>query len=553
MTPDTLCELFQRTVSRRGSAPALSAAGRRPILWSEYGARVEAIARGLLASDVGRGEPVALLTDNTPEFHLVDTALMHVGAVPFSLHGADPIEALTDRLQVAGSRLIFAEPAYLQVARSLADRIAGLQVVALGPSAAGTESLAELEARGAGKHDGFEQAWRAVTPDDLATLIFTSGSTGRPKAVQLPHRAITVSLVSFLKLAPGGEDGVVLSYLPLTHIAERFMSHYLSLGYGAEIHCVSDPDRLYDELLAARPTRFFGVPRVYTKLAALAREILAADPQAPVAAALGLERSHYRGVASAPSSTELLEFFTELELPVGDIWGMSEAIMCTTNPTAKIKIGTVGRLLDGVQGKVADDGELLVRGPNTFSGYLNDPGRTAEILDIDGWLHTGDLGAIDSEGYLSIIGRKKEIIITATGKNVAPSAVEAALRDASPLIDHAVAVGDGRRHVAALIALDRAELAKFTGSTGGDEEFGRLTRSPEVRAEIERAVKAANKQLGRGEAVRTWQVVEVEWLPGGDEITPTMKLRRTDILAKYSAIIESLYAPSMQSMPSMKA
>jgi long-subunit acyl-CoA synthetase (AMP-forming) len=381
----------------------------------------------------------------------------------------------------------------------------------------------------------------------VATLIFTSGTTGRPKAVQLPHRAITVSLQSFLRIAPGGADGRVLCYLPLSHIAERFMSHYLSIAYGAEITCVRDPERLYDEITRVRPTRFFGVPRVYAKLADRARAILAASPDIDVGPRLGLDQAHYRGVATAPSSHAMLEFFQSIGLPVGDIWGLSEAIMCTATPAGRMKPGTVGRLLDGVEARLADDGEILVRGPNTFLGYAGDPERTAQIRDADGWVHTGDLGAIDSERYLTIAGRKKDMLITATGRNVAPATVEAVIREASPLIDQVVAVGDSRRFITVLIALDAGELSAFAERRGLGGAYAELARHPTVMAEIEHAVQAGNARLDRAERVRSWHVADSEWRPGGDEITPTMKVRRDEILRKYAADIEQMYVASAES------
>lgn len=544
----TLCEMFQRTVARRGDALALSALGRPSVSWRTYGEQVETLACALMSIGIGSGDTVALLTANSIDFHIADTAVMHTGAVPFSLPVQDPPHTLVDRLLVAAVETLIVEPPYLDLARALRQVSDQLRhVIVIGHEDRQLDPVAgELRITELGQPDrpagpDFARRWKSVTPEQTATLIFTSGTTGRPKAVQLPHRAITVSLQTFLRFTPGGEGGHLLSYLPLTHIAERFMSHYLSIGYGAEITCIADAGDLYTEIARVRPTRFFGVPRVYAKLADRAREILGAVPDADVAAGLGLDRTRYRGVATAPSSYDLMAFFASIDLAVSDIWGMSEAIMCTTNPTGAIKLGTVGRFLDEVQARVADDGELLIRGPNTFTGYVGQPDETRQMLDDDGWLRTGDLGVIDDEGYLTLIGRRKEIIITATGKNVVPAVIENAVSEASPLIDQVVVVGEGRRYITALIALDGAEVAAFGRRSGVFGSFADLVGSPLVQAEVRSAVLVANNRLQRAETVRSWRIMATQWLPGGDEVTSTMKLRRTEIHRKYAAEIDGLY------------
>lgn len=424
----------------------------------------------------------------------------------------------------------------------------------------------------------FEALWRAVGPEHVATLIFTSGTTGTPKAVQLSHRAISTAAHGTHLLAPFRDPtGTVLSYLPMNHIAERFMSHYASLTHGVTVHSVPHPERLHATIREIRPVRFFGVPRVYEKVVDRARALIEADPalgaalaaslvrvraeqageslgDAEVAAAeegvralamvretLGLDRAEYVGVASAPSAYTMLELLLALGLRVSDIWGMSEAIMCTLNPPDAIRLGTVGRFLEGMAGRIAADGEILVRGPHVFSGYLGDPERTAQTLDEDGWIHTGDVGSIE-DGYLTIRGRKKELLITATGKNLAPGAIEGAIKSASPLIDHVAAIADGRRFVAALVALDADAVAAYAEAHGIEGDFSILVEHPEVRELVSEAVTAGNATLPRPERVRAFRVVPRPWLPGSDEVTATSKLRRDEINRKYAAEIEELYA-----------
>lgn len=237
----------------------------------------------------------------------------------------------------------------------------------------------------------------------------------------------------------------------------------------------------------------------------------------------------------------MLELLLALGLRVSDIWGMSEAIMCTLNPPDAIRLGTVGRFLEGVEGRIAADGEILVRGPHVFSGYLGDPERTAQTLDEDGWIHTGDVGSIE-DGYLTIRGRKKELLITATGKNLAPGVIEGAIKSASPLIDHVAAIADGRRFVTALVALDADAVAAYAEAHGIEGDFSVVVEHPEVRELVSEAVTEGNATLPRPEWVRAFRVVPRPWPPGSDEVTRTSKLRRDVINRKYAAEIEELYA-----------
>jgi long-subunit acyl-CoA synthetase (AMP-forming) len=575
-TPPTLPVLFGTNAAAGGDALALSMDGHPGLTWREYARQVARLAPGFVGLGVRPGEPVALLSGPRPEFHVVDTALLHARAVPFSLQESDPVERLARNLNVTNANILVVEERLVDLARQVTAALGRpITLVGLDHASPGFLSLDAVAKRGTGG-PSVEQLRAAIDPEDIATLIFTSGTTGEPKAVQLSHRAIVISQFSTHKLAPfhqPGHEGVVLSYLPLNHIAERFMSHYAQLTFGLAIHCVPNPDTLYDTIRKVRPTRFFGVPRVYEKLTNMARDLIEADPaltaasavnlrrvraeqsgQSPSAAevaeaeaalaslarvreSLGLDRAEYVGVATAPSAYAMLEFLLAIGLRISDIWGLSEAIMCTLNPPNAIRLGTVGRFLDGVEGRIAEDGEILVRGPNVFSGYLNDPEQTRQIWH-DGWIHTGDVGSIE-DGYLRILGRKKEMLITATGKNIAPAVIENALKSASPLIDYAVAIADNQRYVTALVALDPQQLRAFTGRP--EASFAELAASPEVRQAIADAVEAANRTLSRPESVRAFHIVDTPWTPGGDELTATGKLRRDVIAKKYAEQIEQLY------------
>lgn len=570
-----LCELFQSTAASRGDAHALTMAGHRGYTWREYADSVARLAPGLASVGV-TDRCVGLLMGPRPEFHVMDTAVLHAGGTPFSLQEGDTVDSHVAKLRATAAVLLVTEARLLEDALAVAKAHGSIELVCVDAddSRWGMTSLEEVAAR---LGPEFESLWRAVGAEDIATLIFTSGTTGAPKAVRLSHRAIAVSEHSTHALAPFGDpDGTVLSYLPLNHIAERFMSHYASIAYGVTVRSVPDPDTLYDEIRTVRPVRFFGVPRVYEKLADRARALIDADPGlqevfaaglvgvradqageslsaskegaavASLAAlggvrrSLGLDRAEYLAVATAPAAYAMLEELHAVGLRVCDLWGMSEAIMCTLNPPDSVRLGTVGVFLDGVEGRIAEDGEILVRGPNTFSGYLGEPERTAEILDEDGWIRTGDVGAI-TDGYLTIQGRKKELLVTATGKNIAPSHIEGALKSASPLVDHAVAIADGRRHVTALLALDRDALAAFAAERGLHGDVAALAQQAPVQSAVADAVAAANASLARAEAVRRFHIVPTPWLPGGDELTATAKLRRDAINDKYADEIEELY------------
>ncbi|MBZ5738413.1 AMP-dependent synthetase/ligase [Nocardioides mangrovi] len=544
MTDDfpTLCASFQAVAAEGGDRLALAAPGHPGITWREYAEQVAGLAVGFAALGVRRGERVALLMGPRPEFSVADTALLHAGATPYSLQESEPVDRLVALLGVAGSRVLVTDARLLPLARDAAARMP-LTLVSVDGPADGVLGLDDV--RAAADPDADAAAlWRAVTPDDIATLIFTSGTTGVPKAVQLSHRAISSSAADTFALAPVTRFGEVLSYLPLNHIAERFMSHYAGLTAGLTVHSVPDPATLYDEIVRVRPTRFFGVPRIYEKLVDRIRALLDADPSLDadgLRAAVGLDRAEYLGVATAPAAYEMLAYLHAVGFPVSDIWGMSEAVMCTLNPPGDIRLGTVGRFLPGMEGRIAEDGEVQVRGRHVFSGYVGDPDRTAEILGADGWVRTGDLGRIDDD-YLTILGRKKELLITATGKNLMPAVIEGAVKSASPLIDHVVAIADGRRYVTALVALDEDQLRSFAAGRGLTGDFAELAASPEVRAEVDAAVRAGNERLAKPETVRGFAIADAPWPPGGDEVTTTAKLRRAEITTKYATTIERLYA-----------
>jgi long-chain acyl-CoA synthetase len=584
--PATMCEAFQATVARYPGDPALrTVGGAVMITWGDYAGRVRQIAAGLAGLGVGRGDTVALMTTNRPEFHLVDTAAFHLGAIPFSVYNTFAAEQIAQVLANAGNRVVVCEEQFVPRLAEVTGGAVVEHVVCVDGQPAGTVTVEQMVA-GGDPGFGFEAAWRAVQPDDVLTLIYTSGTTGPPKGVEITHAQMMAQLTATSALLPAGPGDRLISYLPLAHIAERAGSHYSPMLTGVQVTPLADAKALLGALTDVRPTIFGGVPRVWEKLKAGIETLVAYEPdqakrqavqdafqvglqyvdavlagEVPAGLAeayqradeqvlskirllLGLDQVRAAVSGAAPIAPEILKFMLALGIPVAEVWGMSEcSCIGTANPLDAIRIGTVGKAIPGVQLKLAGDGELLLRGPIVMKGYRNDPVRTAEAIDTGGWLHTGDLAAIDEDGYVTITGRKKELIINAAGKNMSPAGIEGAVLAASLLIAQVVAVGDRRPYIVALIVLDSDAAAAFAAQHGiTDPAPAILADHPAIRAAIGAAVEEANGRLSRVEQIKRFAIVPAFWEPGGDEITPTMKLKRRAITTKYADVIESLHA-----------
>jgi long-subunit acyl-CoA synthetase (AMP-forming) len=567
-----MCEAFQRTAAELAEKPALRAYGdARVWTWAEYAGAVRRLAAGLSALGVGHGDPVASLLVNRPEFHLFDTAAMHLGAPGWSLYNTSTLEQMARALAIAGSRVLVTEHAFLERALALRERVDALAhvIVVDGVAPAGTLSIGDVEAAGAASFD-FAAAWRGVAPADILTLIFTSGSSGTPKCVELTHRNMLAKLCAFDAVYPLTPGGHTISFLPRAHIADRWNNQYGPMLFGQTVTCLADASQLFACSAAVRPTAWGGVPRVWEKLKAAIESSLAVDAErrrrfedalavgrervqarrtgraseelerrwraadeavfAKLRAMLGLDRCEFFGVGAAPMPVEVLDFFAAAGIEIAEMWGASECTgNSTINPPGAVRPGTVGKPLPGVEMRLAADGELLVRGPSVMKGYRGDPQASAEAIDADGWLHTGDLGRFDADGYLTIIDRKKDIIINAAGKNMAPASIEAAIKSETPLIAQIVAVGDRRPYNVALIVLDAAAA----GGRGGDD--------PEIVRLVDEAVARGNAKLSRVEQIKRHRILSDTWAPGSDELTPTGKPRRKRILERYTAVIEALY------------
>ena len=535
----TLAQAFQRTAAVRPDAVALRTPDDATSLtWAEYAARVERIAGGLASLGVGRGDAVAIMLLNRPEFHLVDTAAMHLGATPFSVYNTSTREHVAHQFANAGNRVAFTQRELLPAVEGQCDHV--LLVEELEAFEDRTPSLFH-----------FEETWRAVGPTDVLTLIYTSGTTGPPKGVQITHANMMAEVRGCSTVLPVEPGGRAVSFLPSAHIADRWASHYsTSIAFGCTLTSVADPRTVIQHLPGVRPTAWGSVPRVWEKIEAALRQNGIADPaalpeevRAGLREKLGLADAAWLVSGAAPIAVETLRYFEALGLPIQELWGMSETSCCATiNPREAIKLGTCGPPIPGVTIRLADDGELLVRGDLVMAGYRGEPDKTAEAIDADGWLHTGDVATIDDDGYMTIVDRKKELIINAAGKNMSPANIEQRLKAAHPLIGQAVVIGDRRPYNVALLVLDPDAAAAHAAAHGlADASPAALAADPAVRAALGDAVQAANQHLSRVEQIKRFTLLGEEWLPGGDELTPTMKLKRRPISAKYAAEIDALY------------
>jgi long-chain acyl-CoA synthetase len=510
---------------------------------------------------------------------------MMVGGTPFSIYNTYAPNQIEFVVKDAGARILMTEQAYLPQVLEARKSLPDLEhvVVIDGEAPEGCLSLEHVE--GSGGDFDVDGCVAEIRPDDILTLIYTSGTTGPPKGVQLVHSNLLSACEGIDQLIEFPDDGRVISWLPSAHVAERNAHHYLPIVYGLQITCCDNPRDILQFLPEVRPSWFFAVPRIFEKLKAgletaiagmpdeqreFAEKGLAAaiekvrleqrgepvpdDLAAIVAEAdeklfsgwramLGLDQVEALNVGAAPTPVEVLEFMHAIGLPLAELWGMSETCGAgTVNPPDKIKIGTVGPPAPGIEIKLDTDGEVLIRGGVVMVGYRNLPDKTAETFTDDGWLRTGDIGEFDDDGYLKIVDRKKELIINAAGKNMSPANIEATLKTASPLIGQAAVIGDARPFNTALIVLDSDFAPAWAAQQGiEDASLESLATNDAVREAVAAAVEEANQRLARVEQIKKFHIVAGDWLPGGDELTPTMKLKRKPIDQKYQAEIAALY------------
>ncbi|UTI62338.1 AMP-binding protein [Paraconexibacter antarcticus] len=577
----TLAAAFVRTATAASERVALREWGSGETLtYAQWLAHARAVAGGLQQLGVARGDRVALLLGNTFTFHVVDAGALVLGAAPFSLYNTAPVPQLLEYIDNAEPTVLVAEAAFAERAREVVALRPGIRLVLVDTEGReGETTLAQLEAS---CPPGFDVAAAAdaVRADDLLTLVYTSGTTGRPKGVQYVHGGAMFALQTINARLPVSPLGRNVSYLPMAHIAERLLGHYAGFVFGYEITPLPDMGQLVPALKAIRPTRFFGVPRMFEKVEVAMHELIAqAEPERAAAlraaweagivrvraeqagepvpatspehaagqeelrAGTGLDHAEWLGAAGAPVARELAERFHAVGLKVNELWGMSESMIGSTCHPDRIRLGCAGLPFDGFEFRVAEDGELLMKSPTVTPGYFREPERTAEAIDPDGWLHTGDLARIDDDGYVSIIGRKKELIINSAGKNMSPITIEQAIRGSDPLLAFCVCFGDARPYNVALLVLDAAAARSFAHAEKlGDLSLAELSRHPRVLEHLQGLVDAGNARLSRVEQIKRWAVLDEEWAPGGEELTLTNKLRRAKVVARYAAQVAALYA-----------
>ncbi|MQA97352.1 MAG: AMP-binding protein [Streptosporangiales bacterium] len=595
----TLCDWFAQAAELHGDAPALSdlVDGQwKTLTWSEYRQAALEIAAGYAALGVGPGDAVALMMPNRSEHLLADQGALHAGAVPVTVYATFAPEQIAYVAGHCSARVavLDGQPELDRWSQVL-DRLPELStVIVLDPAAvpAGERYMSWHDLRELGRDrllaepEVVRDRIDGIRPEDPVTLLYTSGTTGNPKGVYESHHAVLFEVTITQRMTKIPELGSSLCYLPLAHIAERVLSLYGPIHTYSHVHFCPDFTQLAGLLGQVRPHGFFGVPRVWEKVMSGIQAVMSANPDeqrraevqaamaagrayvdasqygrempaavaeafaeadanvlAPIRALLGLDRAELFASAAAPLPRDVQEFFAGLGMKILDVWGMTETCGAVTGNTMDaFRLGTVGRAYPGVELRLLDDGEILVRAPVNTRGYLHQPDATAALVDADGWLHTGDVGTIDADGFLSIVDRKKELFITAGGENIAPSMIENLLKE-HPLVGQALAFGDLRPYPVALLTLDTEIVPGWAAQRG--IEYGSLAEliaHPEAQAEVGRAVEAANERLAQVQKIKRWRLLPVEWTPESEELTPTLKLKRRVIHAKYSDAIDSLYA-----------
>jgi long-chain acyl-CoA synthetase len=598
VSTDTVPGLFFAQASRRGRHVALR--HKRfgiwhRITWEEYAAQVRLAAHALLALGVQRGERVALIGENRPEWVITDLGIQAVGGATTGIYTTSSPEQIHYILDHAGCRVFIVEgEEHLDKTLEIRGRLPHLEhIVVMDPEGLRTfhdpmvmmwDQFMAMGQDHMRRHpSALDERMAEIRPDDMAVLIYTSGTTGPPKGAMLTHRNIVWTTEVIDRANPVRPDDELLSYLPLSHIAERQFSVFLPIRWGYTVNFIENVDTVMQNFAEVEPTLVFGVPRIWEKIysavtlrikendffkrwaywAAIglsyqavrrrfARRTVPAWLRAavwigdqlvlrPLRRRLGLDRVRLAYSAGAPISPDLLLYFWALGVPIREIYGQTEDSGPTTmHQGDKIKLGTVGHPIPGVEVRIAEDGEILVRGPNVFAGYFRDPEATAAALK-DGWLYSGDVGEFDEEGYLRITDRKKDLFITSAGKNIAPQYIENKLK-ASPYIHDAVCIGDRQRYIVALIVIDEENVTKWAQDRRLPfTTYSDLATNPDVRALIEHEVAEVNKTLSSPEQVRRFAILPRRMYAEEGDVTPTLKVKRKRIMEKYADVIAELY------------
>ena len=591
--PKTMLHILQQQVAKLGDRPALwskNGGSYQPISWRAYGERVKRLALGLHQLGLSRGGALTIWSFNREEWIVAEFAAMAMGGVAVGLYTTSSPEQIQYVASHCDCELMLVEnERYLDRIAPLWSKLPRLrQIVVMDPpSRARPNVITYEEVMRLGQEADERAYWESIAalePSGLATLIYTSGTTGNPKGVMISHRNLVWTAHQLSQCTPFSSDDVALSYLPLSHIAEQICSIHGPVFNGVQVYFAESLEALPQNIREVRPTAFFGVPRVWEKFKARAEQAIASLPplrqrllswarritlerhhrvlageRVPMRLELqyqlarkrilsklkeriGFDRTRVFATAAAPIGKDVLEFFASLDMIIRETYGQSEV----TGPTSvsiehATRLGLLGRPMIGVEVKIADDGEILVRGENVCLGYYKDPAATAELIQ-DGWLHSGDVGELDPDGFLRITGRKKEIIVTSGGKKTAPANIESLLR-AIPPISNAMVIGERRNYLVALLALDPEKAPPFARGRGLPDSATSLGGDPRFLKYLDEQVEQqVNSKLARFETVKRFAVVPQDFSVEGGELTPTLKVRRAAVERKYAALIESLYA-----------
>lgn len=597
---DTIPAMFWNGVAQRG--PAIWMRQKelgiwRSWTWDRTGDAVREVAGGLMHLGLAPGDTASILSNTVIEWVLADLAILSCGGVSNGIYPTDAAAQVQYLCEDSGTGILFVEDdEQLDKALEARGRLPGLKKIVVFDMEGLRElddpdilSLAELRRLGreynALHPDAMMQRVAQVKPEDLAILVYTSGTTGKPKGAMHSHHGLVYTVRGYNTLISRTQDDECMCFLPLCHIAERLGGEYFSLYTGARLNFVENPETVPENVREISPTVFTAVPRVWEKFYSgvmiglkeasrlqqaayawsigigtqIADRVLAGQPVdgalklkfrianwmalSNVRKLIGIDNARFLVTGAAPISPELVKWYLALGVPMLEVWGMTETCGAATGiPAQRIKPGSIGPAAAYNEVKLdADTGEILVRGPNVFMGYLNLPEKTRETLDVDGWLHTGDVGTVDEEGFFRITDRMKDIIITAGGKNITPSEFENELKF-SPYITDAVVIGDKRAYLTVIIMIDQENVEKFAQDSDVPfSNYASLTRAPEVQALIQGEIDRVNKKFARVEQVKKFFLLDTQLTAEDEELTPTMKLKRKLVQQKYAEPIEAMY------------
>ncbi len=597
---DTVPAMFWNAVAKRGPNVWLRQKELgiwKAWTWNQTATAVREIAGGLMALGLQPGQCTSILSNTNIEWVLCDLASLACGGVSNGIYPTDAAVQVQYLCEDSSTRLLFVEnDEQLDKALEVRDQLPQLAKIVVfdmeglrgldDPAVIGLAALRELGRTYMEQHpDELDRRSAACKPEDLAILVYTSGTTGKPKGAMHTHAAITYTLRGYNTLIARDETDEAMCFLPLCHIAERMGGEYFSLYTGSKLNFVENPETVPENVREIAPTVFTAVPRVWEKFYSgvmislkestrmqqaayawsigvgtrIADHVLAGEPVSAtlklrfylarwlaldnVRKLIGIHKARFLVTGAAPISPDLVKWYLALGLPMLEVWGMTETCGASTGvPASRMKPGSIGPAAEYNEVRIAPDtGEILVRGPNVFKGYLNQPEKTAEAIDSDGWLHTGDVGTMDADGYLRITDRMKDIIITAGGKNVTPSELENELKF-SPYITDAVVIGDKRSYLTVIIMIDQENVEKFAQDSDVPfSNYASLTRTPEVQALIQGEMERVNAKFARVEQIKKFFLLDTQLTAEDEELTPTMKLKRKLVEQKYAPQIDAMY------------